>query len=51
MAVRFLRGGIKLIPDILRYVLNEKLKRLILSEKRIYNQYLYREKNLNKFNI
>jgi anaerobic magnesium-protoporphyrin IX monomethyl ester cyclase len=51
LALKFLLGGVKLIPDIMRFGLNEKIKRMFLSEKQIYERYLCRERSLNKFNI
>ena len=50
-SLRFLRGIINLIPNILSFVLIVRIKRLFMSEKQIFFQYLQRVSKLNEFDI
>lgn len=50
-SLKFLKGAIKLLPDIFNFLFNEKIMRLFLGEKQIFNNSLKKESKLNTFNI
>ena len=51
LAFRFIGGGLRLLPSFLRFLFHENLKKLFLSERQIFENYLLRESRLNKFNL
>lgn len=51
VSLRFLMGVIKFLPGIFSLLFNEKIKRLFLSEKHIFNYSLKKESKLNTFKI
>lgn len=50
-ALKLLIGGLKLIPEMIGILINGKIKKLFLSEQKLYNQNRQHNLNLNKFNI
>ena len=51
LAFRFLGGGLRLLPSFLQFLFHENLKKLFMSERQIFENYLLRESRLNKFNL
>ncbi len=50
-SMRFFKGGISLIPVVLDFFIITRIKRLFLSEQKVFFQHLQKVSKLNEFNI
>jgi len=50
-ALRLFFGGLKLIPEMIKIFINGKIKKLFLSEQKLFEQDQHYIMKLNKFNI